>query len=200
MSIGRAARWTRRWARPSALPTEMAAFGVEEIVDETMANAARVHAIERGKVIGDCTLIAFGGAAPLHAARLAEKLGIARVIVPAQCRRRLRRRLPARADRVRAGPQPLHAPGRVRCRGGHRAPRRAGIGGPRGGGGRRRRADDHRGAGRLHAVRRTGPRDPHPAAEPAARARRSGGAPAASSSASTPRCSRASSRRRRSRS
>jgi len=64
------------------LGTEMAAFGIEEIVDETMANAARVHAIERGKIIGDCTLIAFGGAAPLHAARLAEKLGIARVIVP----------------------------------------------------------------------------------------------------------------------
>jgi N-methylhydantoinase A len=68
--------------KPLGLVTEMAAFGVEEIVDETMANAARVHAIERGKVIGDCTLIAFGGAAPLHAARLAEKLGIARVIVP----------------------------------------------------------------------------------------------------------------------
>jgi N-methylhydantoinase A len=68
--------------RPLGLGTEMAAFGVEEIVDETMANAARVHAIERGKVIGDCTLIAFGGAAPLHAARLAEKLGITRVIVP----------------------------------------------------------------------------------------------------------------------
>ena len=67
---------------PLGLATEMAAFGVEEIVDETMANAARVHAIERGKVIGECTLIAFGGAAPLHAARLAEKLGIARVIVP----------------------------------------------------------------------------------------------------------------------
>src|SRR5262249_25389734 len=64
------------------LLTEMAAFGVEEIVDETMANAARVHAVERGKVIGDCAWIAFGGAAPLHAARLAEKLGIARVIVP----------------------------------------------------------------------------------------------------------------------
>jgi N-methylhydantoinase A len=67
---------------PLGLLTEMAAFGVEEIVDETMANAARVHAIERGKVIGDCTMIAFGGAAPLHAARLAEKLGIAKVIVP----------------------------------------------------------------------------------------------------------------------
>ena len=68
--------------RPLGLETEMAAFGVEEIVDETMSNAARVHAIERGKVIGECTLIAFGGAAPLHAVRLAEKLGIARVIVP----------------------------------------------------------------------------------------------------------------------
>jgi len=67
---------------PLGLISEMAAFGVEEIVDETMANAARVHAIERGKVIGDCTMIAFGGAAPLHAARLAEKLGIAKVIVP----------------------------------------------------------------------------------------------------------------------
>src|SRR5262249_53054968 len=67
---------------PLGLGAEVAAFGVEEIVDETMANAARGHAIERGKVIGGCTLIAFGGAAPLHAARLAEKLGIARVIVP----------------------------------------------------------------------------------------------------------------------
>jgi N-methylhydantoinase A len=60
----------------------LAAFGVAEIVDENMANAARVHSVERGKVIGDHTLIAFGGAAPLHAARLAEKLGIDRVIVP----------------------------------------------------------------------------------------------------------------------
>jgi N-methylhydantoinase A len=72
----------RTVGQPLGLDTELAAFGVDEIVDETMANAARVHAIERGKVIGDCTLIAFGGAAPLHAARLAEKLGIARVIVP----------------------------------------------------------------------------------------------------------------------
>ena len=60
----------------------MAGYGVIEMVDENMANAARVHAIERGKVIGEHTIIAFGGAAPLHAARLAEKLGIDRVIVP----------------------------------------------------------------------------------------------------------------------
>ncbi|MBI1779296.1 MAG: hydantoinase/oxoprolinase family protein [Proteobacteria bacterium] len=64
------------------LTTELAAYGVGEIVDENMANAARVHAVERGKVISDHTLIAFGGAAPLHATRLAEKLGIARVVVP----------------------------------------------------------------------------------------------------------------------
>jgi N-methylhydantoinase A len=58
------------------------AAGVAEIVEENMANAARVHAIERGKDIASTTMIAFGGGAPLHAARLAEKLGIAHVIVP----------------------------------------------------------------------------------------------------------------------
>ena len=60
-----------------------AAFGVGEMVDEGMANAARVHAIESGKTLAERTLIAFGGAAPLHAARLAARLGIARVVVPA---------------------------------------------------------------------------------------------------------------------
>jgi N-methylhydantoinase A len=59
-----------------------AAFGISEIVEENMANAARVHAVERGKELQDRTLIAFGGAAPIHAARLAEKLGISRVMVP----------------------------------------------------------------------------------------------------------------------
>jgi N-methylhydantoinase A len=41
-----------------------------------------VHAIERGRVIGRYTMIAFGGGAPLHAGRLAEKLGVGRVVVP----------------------------------------------------------------------------------------------------------------------
>src|SRR5580698_9317757 len=63
--------------------TEMeAARGIAEIVDETMASAARVHAVENGKDTTGRTFIAFGGAAPLHAARLAGKLGIARVVVP----------------------------------------------------------------------------------------------------------------------
>ncbi|MBL6079672.1 hydantoinase/oxoprolinase family protein [Belnapia sp. T18] len=61
---------------------ENAAAGVAEIVDETMASAARVHAVENGKDTAERTLIAFGGAAPLHAARLARKLGMARVVVP----------------------------------------------------------------------------------------------------------------------
>ncbi len=59
-----------------------AAVGVAEIVDETMASAARVHAVENGKDTAERTLIAFGGAAPLHAARLARKLGMKRVVVP----------------------------------------------------------------------------------------------------------------------
>jgi N-methylhydantoinase A len=65
------------------LATEHAALGISEMVDENMANAARVHAIESGKDLRPRTLIAFGGAAPLHAARVAEKLGIGRVLVPA---------------------------------------------------------------------------------------------------------------------
>jgi len=47
-----------------------------------MANAARVHAVENGEDLAEYTMIAFGGAAPLHAARLCEKLGIDRLLVP----------------------------------------------------------------------------------------------------------------------
>lgn len=67
---------------PLGLPIEHAALGISEIVDENMANAARVHAIESGKDLRSRTLVAFGGAAPLHAVRVAEKLGISRVLVP----------------------------------------------------------------------------------------------------------------------
>ncbi|MGY3452195.1 hydantoinase/oxoprolinase family protein [Bradyrhizobium sp. USDA 4353] len=67
---------------PLGLDAETAAYAVHEVVCENMASAARVHAVERGAIIGQHTLIAFGGAAPLHAARVAEKIGVARVIVP----------------------------------------------------------------------------------------------------------------------
>ncbi len=59
-----------------------AAFGVSEVVDENMANAARVHAVENGEDLAEYTMIAFGGAAPLHAGRLCEKLGVERLLIP----------------------------------------------------------------------------------------------------------------------
>eukprot|EP01036_Dinobryon_divergens_P008275 gene8275-11050_t len=56
--------------------------GLAEVVDENMANAARVHAVENGEDLSTYTMIAFGGAAPLHAGRLCEKLGVARCLIP----------------------------------------------------------------------------------------------------------------------
>ncbi|MHA6687633.1 hydantoinase/oxoprolinase family protein [Mesorhizobium sp. A556] len=65
-----------------SLDAMSAAFGICEVVDENMANAARVHAVESGKNISDNIMISFGGAAPLHTARLCEKLGIDQCLVP----------------------------------------------------------------------------------------------------------------------
>ena len=67
---------------PLGLTPELAALGVVEMVDENMANAARVHAVESGASLAGRTLIAFGGGGPVHAARIAGKLGITRVLVP----------------------------------------------------------------------------------------------------------------------
>ena len=64
------------------LSADMAALGVVEMVDENMANAARVHAIESGKGYDGRTLIAFGGGGPVHGYRVAEKVGIRRMLVP----------------------------------------------------------------------------------------------------------------------
>jgi N-methylhydantoinase A len=64
------------------MDAETAAIGICEVVDENMANAARVHAVESGKELADFTMIAFGGAAPLHASRLCEKLNIESVLIP----------------------------------------------------------------------------------------------------------------------
>ena len=67
---------------PLDMDAQTAAFGLAEVVDENMANAARVHAVENGEDLSDYTMIAFGGAAPLHAGRLCEKLGVDRLLVP----------------------------------------------------------------------------------------------------------------------
>ena len=58
------------------------ALEINEVVDENMAVAARSHANEWGSSLNDRTLIAYGGAAPLHAARLLEKLKLKRAIIP----------------------------------------------------------------------------------------------------------------------
>jgi N-methylhydantoinase A len=72
----------RAIGEPLGLKDFWPAAGVTEIVEENMANAARVHAIERGRDIAQCTMIAFGGGAPLHACHLADKLGVKTIIVP----------------------------------------------------------------------------------------------------------------------
>ena len=64
------------------LDTPVAALGVSEMVDENMSNAARTHAIEWGKGLSGRTVIAFGGSAPIHAARVADKLELDRFLVP----------------------------------------------------------------------------------------------------------------------
>ncbi len=69
---------------PLGLDDRMGAFGITEMVDETMSNAARVHAVEQGKVAAEYALVAFGGAAPLHVGRLADKLGVDTIVVPTE--------------------------------------------------------------------------------------------------------------------
>jgi N-methylhydantoinase A len=59
-----------------------AALGVQRIVDETMAAATRMHLAEKGRDPRDYTLVAFGGAGPVHAWNLARLLTIRRIIVP----------------------------------------------------------------------------------------------------------------------
>ncbi len=72
----------RQVAKPLGLDRMGGALGICEIVDENMAAAARAHALEWGKDTGGRAMIAYGGAAPLHACRLAEKLKLDRIIVP----------------------------------------------------------------------------------------------------------------------
>lgn len=59
-----------------------AALGIRRIVDETMAAATRMHMAEKGRDPRRFTLIAFGGAGPVHACDLARLLKIKRVLVP----------------------------------------------------------------------------------------------------------------------
>ncbi|HEY7579191.1 MAG TPA: hydantoinase/oxoprolinase family protein [Acetobacteraceae bacterium] len=77
-----AAGIARDVAAPLGLPLQQAAWGIHSVANANMERAMRVVSIERGRDPRRYALVAFGGAGPLHAARLARALGIPRVIVP----------------------------------------------------------------------------------------------------------------------
>ncbi len=64
------------------LTAVQAAWGIHEVVTANMAEALRVHAVEKGVNYRGMTMVAFGGAGPVHAYRIARILGLARVIFP----------------------------------------------------------------------------------------------------------------------
>lgn len=69
-------------AQPLSMTIEEAAWGIHQIANENMANAARVHALERGKDPRRYPLFAFGGAGPVHAYRIAQSLGSPMLMAP----------------------------------------------------------------------------------------------------------------------
>src|SRR5213078_557182 len=81
--VGAARAITDRVARPLGLSLEEAAWGIHQIVTTNMELATRVVSIERGRDPRDLTFVAFGGSGPVHGCRLAQALGIPRVILPA---------------------------------------------------------------------------------------------------------------------
>ncbi len=64
------------------IPAIEAAFGMHELANEDMASAARLHLAERGEDAAAMTMVAYGGAGPVHAYGLAKKLGVKKLIVP----------------------------------------------------------------------------------------------------------------------
>lgn len=73
---------TEAIARPLGLDPVAAAWGIHQVINENMANAARVHAVERGKDARRYPLFAFGGAGPVHAYHVARILHSPGLIVP----------------------------------------------------------------------------------------------------------------------
>ncbi len=68
--------------RPLGLDAAQAGYGISQIVDENMAGAGRMHAVESGKDLTARIMIAFGGNGPLHATRVARRTGVSRILIP----------------------------------------------------------------------------------------------------------------------
>jgi N-methylhydantoinase A len=81
-TAGAAAGIEEHVGRPIGLSLHEAAWGIHSVANSNMERAMRVISIERGRDTRRFTLVAFGGAGPLHACRLARTVGIPRVIVP----------------------------------------------------------------------------------------------------------------------
>jgi 5-oxoprolinase (ATP-hydrolysing)/N-methylhydantoinase A len=71
-----------RIAEPLRLGSSDAAWGVHRLVTESMAAAARLHVVERGRDPRRYAMVAFGGAGPAHAAEVARLLGVTEVLIP----------------------------------------------------------------------------------------------------------------------
>lgn len=71
-----------RLAGELLLPSEAVAAGIQDIVNENMAAAARVHIAERGRDPREYALLCTGGGGPVHAYEVARKLGVGRIICP----------------------------------------------------------------------------------------------------------------------
>jgi N-methylhydantoinase A len=82
VSTARAKGTLASLAAAAGLDTERMAWGIFEVVNENMANAARVHIAEHGKDPRAYSLLATGGGGPLHGYYVARKLGLKRLIVP----------------------------------------------------------------------------------------------------------------------
>lgn len=69
-------------AEPLGLSVEEAAWGIHRLVNENMASAARIHAVEKGKDIRKYAMFAVGGAGPVHVCNVASILGVSKIISP----------------------------------------------------------------------------------------------------------------------
>ncbi len=69
-------------AKPLGTRVTEAAFGIHDLINETMAAAAKTHIAEKGGNPNIVTISAFGGAGPVHAYGLAKKIGAPRILVP----------------------------------------------------------------------------------------------------------------------
>jgi N-methylhydantoinase A len=69
-------------ARPLKVDLVRAAWGIHQVVNENMANAARIHLVEKGRDPRGYSVVAFGGAGPVHAYRVAERLKLKTLVCP----------------------------------------------------------------------------------------------------------------------